>query len=201
MKQMNELIEEAYGKQTLANLFTYVWTGNWDQYEQAFNQMPVQLKELFPFHANYNREQVSLWYENYFYIPGDYFVAPYYSSYLSNGETDESRKHSLLGLLGMYEKYGFYFPLEKGYFPDHIGCMTAFVSSAIQEQIKALEQSDKKTTEEMFQVEAEIRAHYIEPTLSSIQVLSEEKIDHPFFKSFIQYYAESIKQEWSLPTF
>src|SRR5690625_5375459 len=77
---MQYTIEETYGKLVLTQLFTHVWFGDWDHYEEAIDQLPDDLIEAFPFHRFYDREKVELWHDNYFSIPGSYFIPPYLRS-------------------------------------------------------------------------------------------------------------------------
>lgn len=193
---MNALIEERYGKLALANILSAVWFGDWDRYEKIFNEMPDEIKAEFPFHQFYHREQVKLWYDNHFYIPGDYFVSPYFSSYTSEEKDEDTRRQDLLCLIGIYEKTGFYYPLEKERYPDHLGCLTSFISSALQEEIKALQDGDSDYYGKLVGLEDDIRNNYIVPVLQPLMEQSNKKIDHLFFKTFIKFYAQTMIEEW-----
>lgn len=193
---MKEMIEERYGKMALTNILSAIWFGDWDRYEKIFNEMSEDLKAEFSFHQFYHREQVKLWYDNHFFIPGDYFVSPYFSSYLADGKDEETRSQDLLCLIGIYEKTGFYFPLEKELYPDHLGCLTTFIGSALQEEINALQNDDIPYYEQLVQLEEEIRNKYIIPVLEPLLELSNKKITHKFFKQFLQFYAQAMVEEW-----
>lgn len=195
---MEVSIEERYGNMTLMNIFTSVWLGDWDLYDELFINMPDEIKNQFPFQSHYDREQVALWHENYFAIPGDFFVPPYYTAYQENQENMEEWKHSLLGLIGMYEKFGFYYPLEKEKYPDHIGCMTAFISSSIDAQIKAYHSRDFESITLLDKVQEEMLINYIEPTLLPLLNVAENKIEHPFFKEFLRFYKGNLIADTAL---
>lgn len=194
---MSELIEERYGKLALTNILASIWTGDWDRYESIFAEMSEDVKKQFPFQPYYNREQIELWYENHFFIPGDYFVSPYFSSYTQDGKDEESRRQDLLCLIGIYEKVGFYYPLEQDRYPDHLGCLTYFISSTLQEQIKALQNEDESYYNEIVQLENKIRNEYIVPILDELIEQSNKKIRHQFFKEFLNFYKEVMQTEWS----
>lgn len=193
---MLQIAEEQYGRLALTNIFTTVWMGDWNRYETIFDNMNGSLQEGFPFHSEYNRKQVLLWHENHFLIPGDYFVSPYFSSYMDINSDVEERKKNLLCLIGMYEKMGFYFPLEQELYPDHIACLTALIAALQQERIKALEHNEYQVNEQLAQLEQEIAVTYILPTIKSMQKISDAKLKHPFFKEFLTFYSETMKEEY-----
>ncbi|MBM4763056.1 molecular chaperone TorD family protein [Bacillus sp. B15-48] len=189
---MKVMQEELYGKLALTNILASVWLGDWDRYEEIFHQMDAGLRESFPFHSEYNRDLVQLWHENHFLIPGEYFVSPYFSSYKLNRVNVEERKENLLCLIGTYEKVGFYFPLEQELYPDHLGCITAFISALQQERIKALQENNSILDEQLYQLEKKIVCDYILPLKNEIKDAAESKIHHPFLRQFISYYFEVI---------
>lgn len=194
---MNSMVLELQGKRILANIFTAIWLGNWNQYEKIFKEMPDEMSAEFPFHRFYNRERVELWHENHFSIPGDYFVSPYFSSYSKKEqEEDDTRTKDLLCLIGLYEKTGFYYPLEKDLYPDHIGCLTAFLSSILFEQIKAIQEQDDLYSKTLIDIENEIVNQYIKPVLPRLLKEAKKKVDTPFLKEFLLYYSKMIKNDW-----
>ena len=72
------------------------------------SQLPENLSEEFPFHQYYNREEISLWDDNHFKIPGAYVIPPYLSSYNDRGvEAQENSRQDVLCLIGEYEKFCF----------------------------------------------------------------------------------------------
>lgn len=193
---MKEIIEECYGQLVLVNILSAVWIGDWDRYEEIFKEMPDELQAEFPFHPFYHREQVELWYENHFLIPGDYFVSPYFSSYVTNEKDEERRRQDLLCLISIFNKTGFYYPLEKESYPDHLGCLTSFVSSALQEEIKALQEADLVYFEQLVELKERLRCKYIVPVLKPLIKQSNMKINHLFFKEFLQFYGQTMEVEW-----
>ncbi|WP_017756810.1 molecular chaperone TorD family protein [Calidifontibacillus oryziterrae] len=193
---MNKTKEEQYGKLALTNILTTVWLGDWDRYEEIFQSMDKNLEKHFPFHINYNRENVKLWHENYFSIPGDYFVSPYFSSYMDQSTDPEERKKNLLCLIGAYENMGFYFPLDVELYPDHIGCLTAFIGAVQQEKIKAYQNKDYELMNQLSSLEEKIGLNYIIPAAESMQRQAKGKIHHPFFKQFLVFYSTIMKEEY-----
>ncbi len=188
--------EERYGQLVLTNILSCVWLGEWDRYEETFRNMDKELIKNFPFHTYYRREEVSLWYENHFLIPGDYFVSPYFSSYIKKGHDEhEERKKDLLCLIGLYEKIGFLYPLEKEIYPDHFGCITAFLSSVIQESIKADAEKDEEYKSKLTELNHYIIGRYIFPILQVLKKNAEPKIKHPFFKEFLNFYIQIMTEE------
>lgn len=190
---MQYTLEETYGKLLLTQLFTHVWFGHWDRYEESIEQLPGELIEAFPFHAYYQREETKLWHDNYFSIPGDYFIPPYLSSY--NNSTDQEKvKQDLLCLIGAYDKVGFYYPLEQDEFPDHIGSLTAFITAAANEEIKAMEKDDFELAKQMNQLQVDIYYSYLEPTINKLWDNNKDKINDSFFKTFIPFYINAMEE-------
>ena len=189
-------MEERYGKLAIANILTSIWFGEWDRYEEFMKEIPESMQDELSFHSFYKRDEVELWHDNHFFIPGDHFVSPYFSSYPKNGEDEETRKQDLLCLIGLYEKTGFYFPLEKNHLPDHFGSMTAFLSSVLQAEIKAEQEGDSEYLQQMENIEAEVLTQYIKPVIMPMLALSEAKVKHLFFKEFLSFYADLMREDW-----
>lgn len=191
-----QTLEELHGSLALANIMSVIWLGDWDRYEEIFAEIPDELKNQFPFHTHYKREEVEIWYENHFFIPGDYFISPYFSSYSSNkGQDVEERRKSLLCLIVIYEKMGFYYPLENNLYPDHLGCLLVFISSVLQEQIKAMNNSDDELYKKLTNMKNEIFSEYIQPVLHPLQKNTWNHAKHPFIKEFLQYFCQVIEEE------
>ncbi len=189
--------EEQYGQLVLINILSCIWLGEWDRYEELFQNMDDKLKENFPFHSHYDQEDVKLWYENYFFIPGDYFVSPYFSSYIKKGHDEhEERKKDLLCLIGLYEKTGFLYPLEKEIYPDHFGCITAFLGSLIQESIKADVEKDEEYKRKLAELKQFVICNYILPILPTLQKNALTKVKHSFFKEFLSFYIKMMQEDW-----
>ncbi|WP_085505121.1 molecular chaperone TorD family protein [Thalassobacillus devorans] len=188
-------IEERNGQLLLTQLFTHIWFGEWDHYEKVLNQLPDELKESFPFHPYYNREDFELWYENYFSIPGVYFIPPYVSSYTEKTEEaiDRSRQ-DLLCLIGKFEEMGFYYPIEKGEFPDHIGSLTAFLSAAATEEIKAEQEGNTELARQLRNAQLDMYQSHIKQGLKKVARHSKRKLEDPFFSVFIPYYLDTMKE-------
>lgn len=182
-------MEELYGKLTVANLLTYVWFGDWDNYEKTIAAIPESVRNELSFHSFYNRSEVDLWHDNHFFIPGSHFVSPYFSSYVQEGQDVESRKKDLLCLIGLYEKIGFFYPLDQGRYPDHFGCLTAFLSSLFQEEIKAYQEGDSELLAQLMELEFDVLHRYILPVMGPLLTDANQKINHPFFKEFLSFYA------------
>ncbi|MFG6117577.1 molecular chaperone TorD family protein [Halobacillus sp. MO56] len=192
-------VEERNGQLVLTQLFTHIWFGDWDKYETILKQFPDEIKDSFPFHQYYNREDVELWYENYFSIPGVYFIPPYVSSYTEKTEEamDRSRQ-DLLCLIGTFENMGFYYPIEKGEFPDHIGSLTAFLSAASAEEVKADQDGNMELAQELHQAQVDMYQSHMKQGLKKIAKHSKRKLEDPFFASFIPYYLETMKDLYDL---
>ncbi|CAH2715025.1 hypothetical protein BACCIP111895_02202 [Neobacillus rhizosphaerae] len=191
-----QTVEELHGSMVLANIMSVIWLGDWDRYETIFAEIPAEVSNQFPFHQHYQREKVEVWHENHFCIPGEFFISPYFSSYSGNGgkNAEESRK-SLLCLIGLYEKLGFYYPLENNLYPDHLGCLMVFVRSLIQEQIKAKQDSDVELYNKLVDLEVEILSNYIQPMLKPLQKNASNHVQHPFIKEFLECFCQSLDKE------
>lgn len=189
-------MEERYGKLALANIMTSIWFGDWDRYEEIMKEVPESVKAELSFHSSYKRDEVQLWHDNHFFIPGDHFVSPYFSSYIKNGEDEDARRHDLLCLIGLYEKTGFLYPLEKERFPDHFGSLTAFLSSVIQEEIKAEQEGDREYLKQLEELEADVLRQYIQPVIKPMLEIAEGKVKHSFFKEFLGFYGELMNEDW-----
>lgn len=191
-----QAVEELKGSLAFANIMSVVWLGDWERYEKIFAEMPTELREQFPFHRYYSREEVAIWHENHFFIPGEFFISPYFSSYSSNnGQDVEERRKSLLCLIGIYEKMGFYYPLETNLYPDHLGCIMVFLTSLLQEQIKARQASDEELYQKLADLKKEILHEYIQPILSPLQKNALNNIKHPFINEFLQYFCSTLGKE------
>lgn len=191
---MIETNEQLYGQLALTNILASVWLGDWDRYEEIFAQLTEEMKEHFQFHSHYEREDVTLWHENYFNIPGDYFVSPYYSSYTIKKDGGEEGKRNLLCLIGMYERLGFYFPLQQDLYPDHIGCLTTFLAAVLQEKIKAAELEDRELFDQLTSLEREIVKKYIIPVSVGMKHLGSTRMQNPFFEQFLPFYVDVMKE-------
>lgn len=185
---------ETYGKLLLIQVYTHIWYGDWDQYEQMIEQIPQKISHSLPFHPFYDRKEVSLAYDNYFVVPGDYFIPPYISTY--RGQTEEAQqeaRQNLLCLVGAFEKVGFYYPLEKDKFPDHIGSITAFIAALLHEEIKAYEQGNAELVESLQNLQKEVYEDYLHLALKRLWKHHEQTLDDPFFKHFLPYYMETVE--------
>lgn len=187
--------EEQMGQLALTNIVSSIWLGDWDRYEAIFRQMSEDVKAQFPFHLNYEREEVKLWHENHFFIPGNYFIPPYFSSYKKNNEDGEERKKDLLCLIATYEKLGFFYPLEQEMYPDHIGCITAFIGAVQQEKVKAIQEEDADLFTQLESLETNIRNNYLFPLVEGMQEKGQKLLQHDFFKQFLHFQYELMKEE------
>lgn len=186
-------ITEKYGQLLLSQLFTHVWYGSWNEFEEIIQQLPEDLRSQFPFYEEYDREDTALWYENYFEIPGDYFIPPYLSSYRSKEiNAENTMKEDLLQLITTFDQLGFYYPLEKDQFPDHIGSMTAFITATIVEEIKALQEEEEASVEKLEDIKQTIYLKYLKPTVERMWEENKHKISDPFFEDFIPYFISNI---------
>lgn len=201
-------LEESYGRLALWNILSHIWLGEWDEYESYFRDLPLEVKGEFPFHAHYKREEVSLWYDNYFVIPGEYFIPPYFSSYnrgvgsrVSEGgkfegeDFQEDAKQDLLCLIGHFERVGYYYPLEKNVYPDHFGSLAGFMVAAIREEIQAISNGDSARSDEMKALQEEIFTKYLIPVENKLKIFAKGKTKHPFFQTFLSYYHTAVQQE------
>ncbi|WP_246860876.1 molecular chaperone TorD family protein [Bacillus sp. REN3] len=189
-------MEERYGKLAIANLLTSIWFGDWKRYEEIMEDVPEPLQQELSFHSFYKRDEVQLWHDNHFFIPGDHFVSPYFSSYPTNSGDEEDRRKDLLCLIGLYEKTGFYYPLEQDRFPDHFGSLTAFLSSVMKEEIEAEQEGDSQYLEQLEELEADVLHQYIQPVIRPLLQQAEMKVKHPFFKEFLRFYADMMENGW-----
>ncbi|MEQ6390120.1 hypothetical protein RZN22_12465 [Bacillaceae bacterium S4-13-58] len=201
-------LEESYGRLALWNILSQIWLGEWDEYEAYFRELPLEVKQEFPFHSHFKREEVSLWYDNYFVIPGDYFVPPYFSSYSggdsreplvgsSDGEflQEDDTKQELLCLIGHFERVGYYYPLEKDVYPDHFGSLAGFMVSAIREEIQSISNGNSNRSIEMKELQEEILVKYLIPVEDKLKKSAQERIMHPFFQTFLTFYHNAVQQE------
>jgi TorA maturation chaperone TorD len=194
--KVETMMEERYGKLAIANIVTSIWFGDWNTYEEFMKDVPDSIKDELSFHSFYERDEVKLWHDNHFFIPGDHFVSPYFSSYPKEGEDEEARKQDLLCLIGLYEKTGFYFPLEQDVLPDHFGSMTTFLSSILQGEIKAEQEGDHAYLQQLEEIEAEVLHKYIQPVIKPMLAAAESKVKHPFFKEFLSFYGDLMGEDW-----
>lgn len=187
--------EEIYGNLLLNELMTSIWFGNWEQYEKIMTQLPEELVEEFPFHQYYDREDTSLWYDNHFRIPGAYFIPPYLSSYNDqSAEAQEKSRQDVLCLIGEYEKFGFYYPLDQDQFPDHFGSITAFITATLKEQVKAMQVGDNELVEQLGDLKQQIYVRYLAKGIHEMTKQANGKTVDLFFQHFLTYYAGNMKQ-------
>ncbi|CEG29249.1 molecular chaperone TorD family protein [Bacillus sp. B-jedd] len=192
---MNNIQEEQQGLIAMADLFTAIWMGEWNTYEDFFQSIPVEFHGELPFHGHYNREEADLWLQNHFSIPGEHFISPYYSSYRAPGQDEEVKRNSLLRLIGMYERTGYYFPLEKEIYPDHIAALTGFAASILKEEAKAAEQEDKEYLDQLGKLKRDVVEIYLAPLVSSIKVAAQGKVNNPFVDQFVLSVSEFVEKD------
>ncbi|MYL58995.1 hypothetical protein GLW20_15920 [Virgibacillus halodenitrificans] len=191
---MPQTLEETYGNLVLCQLFTNIWFGEWNEYEKRMEEFPKEVSAAFPFHAHYDREETALWRENYFTIPGEYFIPPYLSSYYGKSEEQQEKaRQDILCLIGEFDKLGFYYPLKKKEFPDHFGSLTAFFTAALNEQVKAIQQQDKETRSKLNELLIEVYRSYMKASLEKMLQHSTNKLSDPFFQAFIPYYVNNMQ--------
>lgn len=193
---MNDSLEVKNGIQALTNILSSVWLGDWEQYEKILADMPAELKAELPFHSYYDREEVDLWYQNHFFIPGDHFVSPYFSTYSAQekGNNEETNKE-LLCLIGIYEKVGFYYPLEKKIYPDHIGSLNVFLASIMREEITAEKNGDNDYVKQLLELRDEIISKYVLPLQRGLKKAAQNKINNLFLVNFIDFYSDFIEKD------
>lgn len=183
--------EETYGKLILSDLLTNIWYGNWDKYEEILSQVPDALVRELPFHEHYDREETSLWYDNHFRIPGAYFIPPYLSSYNDQSqEAQEQARQDVLCLIGEYEKFGFYYPLEQEEFPDHFGSVTAFITAAINAEVKASQTGDEELVEQLKKLQRNIYTTHLKKNIHAMVEHAVTKTTDDFFRIFIPFYVQ-----------
>lgn len=185
---------EAYGKLLLSQLFTNIWLGEWDKYEQTISQLPNEITDHLPFHSHYVPREVKLAHENYFIIPGEFFIPPYVSAYYGKSEEEQQvARQDLLCLVGAYEKVGYYYPVEIDELPDHIGSIIGFITALLQEEIKAADQNDPKVNASIKKLQQEVYEDYLRPALNKMKNPLEKTIDDSFFKYFLPYFNETME--------
>jgi len=191
-----QTLEELKGNLALANIMSVIWLGDWDRYEIIFAEMPETLKKEFPFHPFYNREEVEIWHDNHFFIPGSFFVPPYFSSYYSqdSGSLEDSQK-KLLCLIGHYERMGFFYPLENNLYPDHLGCLMVFISSISQEQIKAAQSLDTTLFVKLSALKNELLSEFLYPILQPLLKYADNRVEHLFIKEFLNYFCQAVEKD------
>jgi TorA maturation chaperone TorD len=193
---VNETLAESYGMLALINIFSSVWLGDWDQYEKSIAGIPKELLKELPFHGHYQRDEVDLWYQNHFFIPGDYFVSPYFSTYASQENRDHEKTNAeLLCLIGIYEKMGFYFPLEKKIYPDHIGCLNVFMEGIVREEITSQIKQDQALLNQLNSLREEITDQYLLPLIKGIKKDADKNIQLPFLREIVNFYTEFFKKD------
>lgn len=187
-------LDEVYGRLLLSDLFTSVWFGNWQEYEDIISKLPEALIDNLPFHKYYDPEETALWRDNYFQIPGPYFIPPYLSSYFGKSEEEQEKgRQDVLCLVGEFDKLGFYYPLEQDEFPDHFGSMTAFITAALKEEIKAVQSEDLELVEQVKMAQLNVYNLYLAKGAEKMLIQSEGKLADPFFKEFLPFYVETMK--------
>ena len=193
---MNELLDVKQGTATLVNILSTIWLGDWDQYESIIAKMPDDLKAQLPFSSHYNREEVDLWHQNHFTIPADHFVSPYFSTYSSemSGNKEETNK-ALLCLIGIFEKVGFYYPLEQKLYPDHIASLNVFLGAILQKEISAEKSDNEEELKRLQEMRSAILNQYIRPLLIGIKNVAKSKIQNLFLTEFINFSADFLEKE------
>src|SRR5690625_3180279 len=185
---------ETYGKLLLTQLFTNIWYGHWDKYEETIEHLPIEMAHDLPFHPFYEPRKVKLAHENYFVIPGDYFIPPYVSFYYGKSEeAQQIARQDLLCLAEAYEKVGYYYQIENDELPDHIGSITCYITALLQEKIKAYDQGDDQLIEEVKQLQREVYNDYLKNPLEKIEQIYKQKVDDQFFKYFFPFYKEILE--------
>src|SRR5690625_1005996 len=185
---------ETYGKLLLSQLFTNIWLGEWDKYEQTISQLPTKISSNLPFHMHYDPREVKLAYENYFVIPGEFFIPPYVSAYYDKSEEEQQiARQDLLCLVGAYEKVGYYYPIEIDELPDHVGSITGFITALLQEKIKAYDQGDQQLIKDIKHLQREVYDDYLKVALEKIEQYYTRKIDDQFFEHFLPFYKETLE--------
>lgn len=189
-----ESLSEKYGQLLLSQLFTLVWYGNWDEFENTLNRLPSDIQDQFPFYKVYDRTETELWHKNYFEIPGEYFIPPYLSSYEEQTiDAAKNMKEKLLQLISSYENLGFYYELDKETITDHFGSLTAFMTTMIGEEIKAIQQNDNQLVKNLQKIKEEICENYLQPGINKLWDANKHKISDPFFEAFIPYFISNIR--------
>lgn len=185
---------ETHGKLLLSQLFTNIWLGEWDNYEQTISQLPDEITLNLPFHSHYDQREVKLAYENYFVIPGEYFVPPYVSAYYGKSESEQqTARQDLLCLIGAYEKVGYYYPAEIDELPDHIGSIIGFITALLREEIKATNENDTHLVTDIKKIQREVYEDYLRPGLNKMEKPLQITIDDSFFKNFMPFFYESLE--------
>lgn len=193
---MSQIVqEETYGKLVLCELFTSIWLGKWDNYEKIIAQVPEELVEEIPFHEHYEREETSLWYDNYFQIPGAYFIPPYLSSYHGqSGEEQERARQDVLCLIGEYEKFQFYYPLEEDVFPDHFGSVTGFITAILKAEVEAEQKEDLELSNQLKAIQRNIYTSYMKKGIKEMLEHAKGKVNDRYFQEFLYFYSESMEE-------
>lgn len=93
-------------------------------------------------------EELTLQYENLFFIPGPYYVPPYVSVYLDDEEANGSTVHQLSGY---YARFDFLdYARTTNLRHDHIGTVLMFAHYLIQMQLEQHE--DAEDAKKMYQI-------------------------------------------------
>src|SRR5699024_5320190 len=145
-------------------------------------------------HKHYDREESALWHENYFSIPGPHFIPPYLSSYTEKTENEQEKaKQDLLYLIGAFDKVGFYYPLEKDEFPDHIGSLTAFITAAAKKEIEATKKEKPELVKKINELKQKNNESYLRIAINELWSRYKNHIQDSFFKEFVPFYLNAME--------
>lgn len=193
-----EAIHELKGKQFVYGLFSAILLGQVERYDQVMRELPVDIRKQFPFYQDFEKEKVTAAYDNLFVVPGDYYIPPYYSSYAGlyyDNELDLNENH--LCLIGLFERFGFYDPIEQEQLPDHIAMFFSFMQASLALEVKAWTDDDEELAKQAQQLQKRFLNEFLHPWASVLLSQVQKQEISPFFRKiggFAQEYL-SIERE------
>jgi len=188
-----ESLAEKYGQLLLSQIFTQVWYGNWNEFEETIEQLPTEWQEQFPFYEVYNRKETKSWHEHYFNIPGEYFIPPYLSSYQKEEvQAKESMKNDFYNFIERFDNVDELNVLREEEFSDHIGSLTAFVTIMISLEIKAIQENNDVYMKDLQHIREHFCKKHLKPGVDKLWETYKHKVKDPFFETFIPYCLSNI---------
>lgn len=191
-----ETIHELKGKQFVYGIFSALLLGQVERYRQVMENLPVDIRRQFPFHQDFEEEKVAAAYDNLFVVPGDYYIPPYYSSYAGQYKDNELeiREH-LLCLIGLFERFGFYYPIEQEQLPDHIAMFFSFMQASLALEEKAWTDNDEKLAGQAQQLQKRFLDEFLHPWVPVLLSQVQKQEISPFFQKWGHYAQEYLRIE------
>lgn len=191
-----ETIDELKGKQFVYGLFSAILLGQFQRYRQMMEELPEEMRAQFPFHQHYDEEEVSLAYDNLFVIPGEFYIPPYYSSYAGSYNDNELEiRENHLCLIGLFERFGFYDPIEQEQLPNHIAMFFSFMQASLALEVKAWTDNDEELAGQAQQLQKRFLDEFLHPWVPMLLSQVQKQEISLFFQKWGNFAQEYLSIE------